>query len=300
MNVAIDAPKRPALKYYGGKWDLAPWIIRHFPKHDNYLEPCFGAGSVLLRKGASEVETANDLNGRVVNFFRVLRDEPEKLISLIELTPWALDEFCYCQEFSSDAVEDARRFFVTCWMSIHGGPLISSGWRYAKSPASRRGTPPPNDLIFHDLHAIASRLRHAQFTNTDALKLIDRYRDIDDVLIFFDPPYLKETRSAKDRYAAFEVGIDWHIEAAELLRACDGYVVISGYSSELYRNIYEDFGWVRVDNDPAQTNSGGKRIESLWLNPATVEALATEAHERECEALPLLAYANTRASEPAL
>jgi len=87
--IAPDAPKRPALRYYGGKWKLAPWIISHFPEHQNYVEPCGGAASVLLQKPRSPLETYNDLDGNVVNFFRVLRDQPDELIRKIRLTPWA-------------------------------------------------------------------------------------------------------------------------------------------------------------------------------------------------------------------
>ena len=105
MNIATDAPKRPALRYYGGKWNLAPWIISHFPPHKNYVEPCGGAASVLLQKPRSPLETYNDLDGNVVNFFRVLRDKPEELIRQIELTPWSRDEFEICRNPSTEPLE---------------------------------------------------------------------------------------------------------------------------------------------------------------------------------------------------
>lgn len=91
--IATNEIKRPALRYYGGKWKLAPWIISHFPAHKNYVEPCGGAASVLLQKPRSPLETYNDLDGNVVNFFRVLRDRPDELIRKIRLTPWARAEY---------------------------------------------------------------------------------------------------------------------------------------------------------------------------------------------------------------
>jgi len=102
---------RPALKYYGGKWILADWIISFFPDHINYVEPCGGAASVLLRKSLSPLETYNDINGRVVNFFKVLRDQPEALVAKIKLTPWSRTEQRLARELSEDPIEDARRFF---------------------------------------------------------------------------------------------------------------------------------------------------------------------------------------------
>jgi len=103
--------KRPALRYYGGKWNLAPWIISHLPPHHSFIDLCGGGASVLLRKERSNLETYNDLDGNVVNFFRVLRDEPDALIQKIKLTPWAREEHELSRQSCEDKVESARRFF---------------------------------------------------------------------------------------------------------------------------------------------------------------------------------------------
>lgn len=142
--IATTEIRRPALRYYGGKWRLAPWIISHFPKHVNYVEPCGGAASVLLQKPRSQLETYNDLDGNVVNFFRVLRDRPDELIRKIRLTPWAREEYELSKNPVPDPVENARRFFVCGWMSISGMSFeMSTGWRsttykeQSYSPASQ-------------------------------------------------------------------------------------------------------------------------------------------------------------------
>lgn len=127
MNVALDAPRRPALRYYGGKWRLSPWIISHFPSHECYVEPFGGGASVLLNKPRSPLEIYNDLNGQVVNFFAVLREQSDKLIRAIELTPWARAEYELSQEIvvpnNGNRVEAARRFYISCWMGFGGGVL---------------------------------------------------------------------------------------------------------------------------------------------------------------------------------
>jgi DNA adenine methylase len=270
MNIAIDAPKRPALRWYGGKWDLASWIIGHFPPHDHYVEPCFGAGSVLLQKPTVKLETINDLNGRVVNYFRVLRDRPAELIKLLDLTPWAAEEYAISQNVSPDEVEDARRFHILCWMSINAGPL-ATGFRVQNTLASRYASP-ATDLLHHDLWTITRRLKNVQVLNEDALITLARYEKAADALIYFDPPYPLDTRTKKDGYAGLDGDPAFHTEAAALLRQCAGYVIVSGYACPLYAELYEAHGWTRRDRE-AQTNSGGKRIESLWLSPRTWQAL---------------------------
>jgi DNA adenine methylase len=264
--IAETTIKRPALRWYGGKWDLGNWIIPFFPLHDHYVEPCFGAGSVLLQKPQVKLETVNDLNGRLVNYFRVLRDRPADLIRLLDLTPWASDEYELSQEPVSNELEDARRFHIMCWMSVHGGP-VPTGFRTQNSIGSRYATP-ATDLIKHDLWNVAGRLKNLQILNEDALITLSRYDNAPDALIYFDPPYPTDTRTFKKGYAGLDMDSDFHTEAADILRRLPGYVVVSGYACPLYAELYEAHGWQRVDR-MAQTNSGGKRVESLWLNPRT-------------------------------
>lgn len=271
MNIAPDAPKRPALRYYGGKWKLAPWIISHFPPHKNYVEPCGGAASVLLQKPRSPLETYNDLDGNVVNFFRVLRDQPGELIRKIQLTPWARAEYELSTEPCDNEVEAARRYWVSLWMSMQGGhhSKTSKTWR-RQSHIDLRGNYDMPVFQIETLENTARRFEQVQIDNRSAIDCIARY-DNEDALIYFDPPYVTDTRAQGDRYR-LETDNNFHIEAAELLRNAAGYVVVSGYACDLYTELYESHGWHRVDKE-AQTNSGGKRIESLWLSPRTYAAL---------------------------
>ena len=115
-----SAPTRPVLRYHGGKWMLAPWIISHFPRHQIYCEPFCGAASVLMRKPRAHAETINDLDGDVVNLFRVLRDpeQSQSLAALLNLTPWAREEFVASYAPSADPVEHARRTVARCYMGF--------------------------------------------------------------------------------------------------------------------------------------------------------------------------------------
>ena len=301
MNVALDAPTRPALRYYGGKWRIAPWIIGPMPAHRAYLEPCMGAASVFAQKCPVEVETLNDSNGRVTNFFLQLRDNTDELVRRVSLTPWAEDEFQACWQPSADPVEDARRFYVTSWQSVHGVGSSRSGWRWMTDPDHRRGLSPAVDWIAVDLQAFAQRLRRAHIINRDALAVIERVATVKTCLIYFDPPYTLEKRTRKDGYSSFEVTEDWHVEAADLLRRHCGPALVSGYASPLYEAIYEAHGWQRVNRN-FQGNSGSIRTESLWINPIARSALDREALEREAQRdrdeLPLFAHSNGKAAQP--
>jgi DNA adenine methylase len=272
MKPAPDAPKRPALRYYGGKWRLAPWIISHFPPHQNYVEPCGGAASVLLQKPRSPLETYNDLDGNVVNFFRVLRDRPDELIRKIRLTPWAREEYELSLEPCEDVVERARRFFVATSMGINGSTNgHKSDWQHWRDWIdSHHKSPEKQTGDTENVYRVAYRLRYVQVEHRGYDEVITKYDHVN-TLFYFDPPYVADTRAQTERYL-----LEWtnaqHIEAADLLRQAAGYVVISGYACPLYAELYEAHNWKRVDKE-AQTNSGGKRIESLWLSPRTVEAL---------------------------
>ena len=108
---------QPILKYPGAKWRLAKWIIEQMPPYKVYLEPYFGSGAILFNKEPKGIETVNDIDGNVVNLFKVIREKPLELARLIELTPWARDEYLQSYEKTGDSLEDARRFLVRCWQA---------------------------------------------------------------------------------------------------------------------------------------------------------------------------------------
>jgi DNA adenine methylase len=276
MKIAKDAPKRPALRYYGGGWLRSEWTISHFPAHDIYVEPCFGAGSILLRKPISILESVGDLDDRVVNFFLVLRARRDELLEQINLTPWAESELHACMEVSDDPLEDARRFFFACWMSIHGGPTAAHGsFRFQKSVEGRYASPPLDAINRDDLIVTAERLRNVQIFKRDAIDMIKKWLGTG-ALIYFDPPYLERTRARRIGYN-HEVTPAWHRYAALLLRQHEGPVVVSGYYSDLYERIYENYGWKRVERE-YNTNGKSKATECLWLNPICQDQLAAEQH----------------------
>lgn len=285
MQLNPNAPSRPALRYYGGGWTRAPWTIGFIPEHDNYLEPCFGAGSILLRKPVAINEVVNDRDGRTVNFFRVLREQPQALLDLINLTPWAEDEMRSCVPVSPDPLEDARRFFFLCWATFYGGPSTRPDSLRVMKSVDRRFVSPPSDIICRDdLLVTADRLKNVTIMNRDALGLIEKFiREY--AVIYFDPPYLADTRRRKQGYN-HEPDRAWHIEAAKLLRQSNGPVLVAGYRSKLYTELYEDHGFVRMER-VQQTNGKTKAIECLWLSPITLAWLQRDEENKRQQAAAL-------------
>jgi DNA adenine methylase len=272
----MTTPRRPALRYHGGKWRLAPWIIRHFPPHRVYVEPFAGAASVLLRKEPAPVEVLNDRLADVVTFFRVLRDRPADLIRAIELTPYARSAFLEaCGPIAADDLERARRFAVVAGQSRScAGTRSPGGWRYQRAPMpGRTSTFATQWADTAHLWHIAERLRHVQIEDDDALTIIARY-DSPATLFYIDPPYLADTRG-KARPSGIYIH-DYteadHRRLAEALATIRGMAIVSTYENDLYYQLYPP-PW-RAVIQAGRTKSHTRRpIETLWISPAAWQKL---------------------------
>lgn len=256
------------LKYPGGKWRIAKKIIENFPSHKVYLEPYLGSGAVFFTKEPSFMETINDLDGNVVNLFKVLRENPEELARLIELTPFSREEYMSIQEeragtgipLSENEVENARRFIVRCNQGFGSKLSDRVGW---KNTCTSSG--PKNPEIWCKLPDIiiqaGERLKHAQIECQSAVKLIERYNH-PDCLIYADPPYIKSARP-KRMYLHEMQGEAEHLELLEKLKAHKGSFVLSGYDNEIYQKSLQGCRKIEI---PSYVNSGRKSIECLWMN----------------------------------
>jgi DNA adenine methylase len=269
--------KRPLLRWHGGKWMLADWILEHFPKHRIYTETFAGAASVLMKKPKAYAEVLNDLDGNVVNLFRVLRDKalgPE-LIHQLEMTPFARQEFKESYEPTDDPLEGARRFVVLSFQgfgSDAGKKSITTGFR---SNSNRSGTTPAHDWRNYPsaLPGIIERLSDVIIENRPAIQILKQH-DSPETLHYVDPPYVQSTRTTKNgkNYHGYthEMSEDDHRELAGTLKGLKGMVVLSGYPSELYKHLYSD--WT-VSTKKTFADGAKERVEILWMNEAVSENL---------------------------
>jgi len=264
---------RPVLRWHGGKYVLAPWIISHFPRHRVYVEPFGGAGSVLLRKERSQAEVWNDLDGDLVNLFRVLRGPvAARLIQELQLTPFARDEFRLAYEASDDPVERARRMVVRSFMGFGSNATHrKSGFR---ANGIRAGTLPQHDWVNYPeaLKAVIERLRGVVVENKPALDVMAQ-QDAEHTLFYVDPPYVMDTRSDGGADYAHEMNDSDHGELLEALQALKGMVVLSGYPCALYDDALSR--WRRIERETF-ADGAAKRTEVLWINPAAAAALDAE------------------------
>ncbi len=265
---------RPALRYHGSKWRMANWIIEHFPPHDCYVEPFGGAASVLLRKAPATHEIYNDLNSDVVNFFHCLREYPDELIRLINLTPWSREEWHEAWNYHPEPLERARRFYVRCWQSYGSGTgqsPESAGWRNQKKSDKKERYAINDQHDTRRLWDVAARLLAVQIENDDAFAVINRY-DTPDTLFYIDPPYVYSTRSDKWAGNAYEYELSdgEHRRLADVLKAVQGMVVLSGYQSDLYTELYPN--WDVVEKAARSVNNA-KTTEYLWLSPGVYDAV---------------------------
>lgn len=247
------------LKYPGGKWRIAEWIISYFPKHKVYLEPFFGSGAVFFNKEPSYIETINDVDGQIVNLFKVCRDSPEELATLINLTPFSRDEFEACYEASEDAIEQARRTLVRFHQSFGTTNSCKKSWRNVQVAGGPRcatmwGCLP--DIIVN----CCNRLKEAQIENTNAIELIKRY-DNKETLIYLDPPYLPELRK-KNMYL-HEFGLEQHKELLKIVKRSNSLIILSGYDNELYNEELKGWSTAQIET---LAQMGLKRTEKLWFN----------------------------------
>lgn len=264
---------RPILRYHGGKWLLAKWIISHFPEHKVYTEVFGGAGSVLLQKPRSYAEVYNDKWGEVVNVFCVLRDEKQasELRRRIELTPFARDEFDGRNHSTISSQEDPiERARMTIFRSFAGFGSAAANGDYAtgfRANSNRSGTTPAHDWVNYPQHiaAFTERLQGVVIENRGYEQVLSAH-DGNETLHYVDPPYVHETRNLKRRNAAyvFEMTDDDHRELARVLSSLSGMVVLSGYDCPLYRGLFA--GW-EMRRKETHGDGAVDRIECLWLNP---------------------------------
>ncbi|MFC2141141.1 DNA adenine methylase [Acidobacteriota bacterium] len=271
-TVGAKKKKIIAFGWYGGKYSHLNWLLPLLPETNHYCEPFGGSAAVLLNRKPSKVETYNDIDGEVVNFFRVLRDKKDELIYAIGMTPFSREEFRLAIETKNNGelitdVERARRFFIRARQVRTGLAQTASVGRWANclntSRAGMAGAVSRWLGSVEGLEYIASRLLRVQIENDGAVKVIKRY-DSPDTLFYCDPPYPHDSRGDSNAYQ-YEMSNQEHIKLANLLNEVKGKVALSGYRCDLMDELYK--GWnIHVARTKKALSVKSDRVEILWTN----------------------------------
>jgi len=261
---------KPPFGYYGAKQRLAPEILETLPPHNAWVEAFCGSAAITLAKSAAPIEVINDLDGNIVNFFRVLRKSPKALARAIELTPYARDEFVTAgrKREKLSQLERARRFLARTMMTVNGdahdaGFSYSSSYsRDGKEARVNRWHNLPDRLI-----GIAERLRDVRVESLDARRLLELFLDRPATLVYLDPPYFVKR---DHRYVIDANDEGFHRELLTLCNRASCMILLSGYDTPLYKKMLRaDMGWKRVSIKTHTRDTNGKdyvRHEVLWQN----------------------------------
>jgi DNA adenine methylase len=270
--------KSPVIRYHGGKFRLAPWVLQHFPPHTCYVESFGGAAGVLMQKDRSYAEVYNDLDGDIVNLFRVLQgvDTRKALTELLILTPYAREEFELAWEPTGDPVDRARRTVVRAQMGFGSAGATKGVTGFRIDTKRKYGTAQSLWTKYPDqVAAFGQRLAGVLIENRPAGEVIGAH-DGPDTLHYVDPPYVHGTRyeSAKSgRYYRHEMSDSDHQDLLDVLLKAEGMVVLSGYSSAIYLDQLQGWSMNSVSARISAGRGSSTRQECLWLNPQCMHAL---------------------------
>lgn len=253
----------PVLRYVGAKWKIADWLIGMFPEHESYVEPFSGSAAIYLRKPRASISVLNDLSEDVVNFYRVLREQPNALIHAIELTPFSRREYDLSYAPADEPLEKARRFYVRCWQAFGSSGGRKTGWRWQRN--THRGTSTTREWSRTEgLWYAAEAFKDAQIECRPAIEIIKDY-DTPRAFFYVDPPYVYSARSDGGRLRyTHEMNDNDHRDLANVLQQIKGTAIVSGYDCQLYDELFA--GWHKC-HKTTTTNGNNTATETVWLHP---------------------------------
>ena len=263
-------------QYYGAKHSKAAWIAEHMPRFRHFVEVCGGTLAVFfaLKPNPRCMYTVSDLYGDIVNYYKVIRDQPQALFRLLKRTPYARQEFLDVREIPKEGISDlerARMWFVGQQMSFGG-----SRHAWSRGAEAQKSGPPCRQIskwatYLKQIVYFAKRLRGAQIENRDIFEMFDSY-DANDALFYIDPPYVPETRGCKNNYKQ-EQDLDFHKRLVARMLTLKGGWVLSGYDHPVYQPLV-DAGCkvvrrtVRITCSSTKKEKGSLyREEVLWIKP---------------------------------
>jgi DNA adenine methylase len=286
---------RSPLKWHGGKSYLARRFNALMPYRPLYIEPFAGGLSVLLNRPRASREIVNDLDPWLARFWEVMTNEERfaRMWNRVSRTDYRAESFALAKSWLRDQAQPepeipwdllSRSEFAAFFLIRNRMSRGGLGKDFAWSDRLRGGQPGDvnawKTFVGGEILHVHSRVAGVEVHNDKATTIIKAF-DAPDALIYCDPPYLQETRTAKKAYGAFEMSRPDHRTLLETLLACKGKVFLSGYRSELYDFAFAESGWARhefsMPNHSGQGKSKQRRIECLWESPSAARSAGPAA-----------------------
>jgi DNA adenine methylase len=268
------------MRYPGGKARDAAYVASLMPEHRVFVSPYCGAVGELLAKPKVRTEILNDIDGRVVNLLRVLRDkrQSQELADMVALTPYsrkvyedAWAAYVSLEIDKASAVDQALNLLIRTFMSHSSRGLVKPGtFDMRINPDAFVGS--HNAWVNYPNHipTLQRRLASCIIEQKDGLELLKhRPYDRDDALIFIDPPYM----GAFGRYPHDLTDHDHHLLCDQAVQLKHAYVMVCGYPSDLYEAVLQFRGEFERIEYPSQKDNQTSTTECIWLNPRAAEAV---------------------------
>jgi DNA adenine methylase len=301
VNPALNVPTASPIKCHGGKRYLAGAVVAVMPRHRRYVEPYAGSLQVLCRRDPNDrrlwwgtggddagvAELVNDLNGRLTNFWRVLRSKTlsDELIRMLQVTEFSEATFAEAQ-MAQDDPDEVRRAWAFFVVNRQSRQALGKDWASVVRGRNRGGMYDHSSAWLSAVEGLPAvrRLSRVAVLNRDALDVI-REEDTPETLFYLDPPYVHGTRAARKAYGPYEMSDGQHRQLLGLLLGLKGKVILSGYANELYDGtLTAERGWRSFAFEVANHSSGARvkerKQEILWLNYEP-EHVPPELHRRQ-------------------
>jgi DNA adenine methylase len=251
----VKIQMKTPITYYGGKQKMLRYILPLIPEHRIYVEPFFGGGAVFWAKKPAKVEFINDINGEVVNFYRVLQLHFPELKREIDATLHS--EFqqkqarqIYRNPKNHNEIERAWAIYVLSRQSFYS--ILDSTWKCSKERSIALQFQARKEAFTDDY---SKRLEHTSIFSRDALEVI-KSADSEDTFHYVDPPYIESNMGHYEGYTANDFE-----RLLKLLSILKGKFMLSSYPSEILSQYARSGGWKMIEYEQARSAGGGQKVE---------------------------------------
>lgn len=238
------------------------YLLDLIPGHRIYCEPFFGGGALFFAKPKAEVEIINDLNGEVINFFKVLKSKFPALQKEIQATLHSRELYKKAMKIYNDpkAYTDVQRAWALWTATNQGFAGMIGSWGFGKTNSKEKAVAFKRENF---IRAYEDRLRTVQVENHDALKVIARCNE-KDAFIYCDPPYIGSDQGHYSGYSETE-----YKALLNALAKTKAKFLLSSYPSKMLSQYIKKYKWKtkKIEKYVAVTKlTDKKKTEVLVFN----------------------------------